>query len=862
VSEQDMSAFLGIFLDEVEEQLQILDEEILVLEKDPRGKETIQKIFRAAHTLKGSSAAMGFVHMKELTHAMENVFDGIRHEQIQVDVPLINVIFECIDYLKSMKEAIVNGRKTNPDLGPLLHKLEDIKGNKDRANSREGELEEAVGVPAPVLQGWKLEEHQAAAIRASLAEGYRAMVIDICLSSHAPMKSVRTLLVHNNLKEVGEIIAAFPPINEMEDQGAEIDHPIFILVTPSSRQEVLHILEQISELEAVSIQLITEQNLPGLSLGQERTSRDRSAEHDAVVRSEMGNTPQGDGGRIKVNPTVRVDVDRLEALMNLVGELVIDQTRLVEVKNRFVSGETLEDDKDILSDVTNHLTRVITELQEGMMKTRMLPIEQLFNRLPRVVRDVALKAGKDIELVIEGKETELDRTLIEEIGDPLIHLLRNAVDHGIERPDDRAASGKPRKGRLLLKAAHEENNIMITIRDDGKGMDPAKIKQSAVSKGMLTEEEAERLSDRDAIFLIFQSGFSTAEKVTDISGRGVGMDIVRTHIEKLNGVIDIDSTPGEGTTFTIKLPLTLAIIRSLLVKLSEQTFSVPLVNVLEIMNLSHDEVKMVKNREVAVVRGRVLPLVRMHKQLGLTEEKKESKKRILVVVIGLAEKRVGLIVEKTLANQEVVIKSLGKFLGNPPYLSGATILGDGNVALILDVGSIVKEEGTYELDQPMEESKKELLREDETQLVTFMLDSEEYGLKIDQVKDIILVPSITRVVEAPPAVMGIANVRGCLVPVIDMRRRFCLAAQEKTKKSRVILVEHQQQAVGLYVDQVTGVIQVHNNTMEAPPAAVQGKSDAVIQGLCKLDSRMILLPRLEAVMKKELLGDLLQEAGS
>jgi len=840
MSHYDMSAFLGVFLDEVEEQLQILDKEILRLEKDPQDRETIQSIFRAAHTLKGSSSAMGFVEMKELTHAMENIFDRIRNQQMEVDVSLTNVFFECIDCLKVLKESMSSGTGANPDILPLIAKLESIL--------RQGQT--VTKVKHSENRVVQLDPYQKEMVLAALGSSSQVMKIEVHIEKDALMKSARAYMIHNSLTEAGELLASFPPTEEIENTDRFNGYVTHVLVTQRTGREIEQLINQISEVESVFIQKITDSNLctycswPELATGSGTPAEEIIPFSSPTVES-----------RVKLNQTVRVDVDRLESLMNLVGELVIDQTRLVEVKNRFVSGEDTEEDADVLSDVTNHLTRVINELQEGMMKTRMLPIEQLFNRFPRMVRDVAQKAGKEIEFIVEGKETELDRTLIEEIGDPLIHLLRNGLDHGIEEPEERERLGKPVQGKLWLKAAHEENNIVITIQDDGRGIDPHKIKASAVAKGLLSQEDADKLTEKELVFLIFKSGFSTANKVTEISGRGVGMDIVRAHIEKLNGIIDIDSTPGNGTTFVIKLPLTLAIIRSLLVKLQDQTFSIPLVNVLEIINLATDAVKTIKNRQVAVVRGRVLPLVRMHKRLGIPEEAGAEQNRSLVVVIGLADKRVGLIVDRTIANQEVVIKSLGRFLGNPPFLSGATILGDGNVALIMDVGSIVKQEGIEEWSMPTDQRVAGEVDEEETQLVTFTLDHEEYGLEIHQVKDIISVPPITRIVDAPSSILGVINVRGIILPLMDPRRRFHLPVQEVTRTSRIMVVEMENDVVGILVDQVTGVIRVGNQTIEQPPDVTSQHRFRVIKGICKLPDRMIILPEVDEFFQKEWLTE-------
>ncbi|MFV2047719.1 chemotaxis protein CheW [Metabacillus sp. YM-086] len=840
----DLSAYLGVFLDEVDEQLQILDSEILVLEQHPEKIETIQNIFRAAHTLKGSSASMGFEQMKEFTHYLENVFDQVRNQKLAVTPKLVNVIFESIDFIKVLKDGILNGNLDEINIQPYVDKLNEFHPQE----MNDEEIQNAKPSKDQIIT--ELDDYTKNVVISGLAFGHNALEVSIKLSNEALMKNVRALLIHNNLKEAGEIVAAFPSIDEMEKSEGFEGEMIFILLTMQTKQEILEMINQISDIKHVNINQITEENMnlhqKELAVPIQKTQLEQVLEEKPV-----GNQ------KAKINPTVRVDVDKLEHLMNLVGELVIDQTRLVDVRGRLADRDTRqEDDMETLDEVTNHLSRVITELQEGMMKTRMLPIEQLFNRFPRMVRDTTQKANKEIDFVMTGKETELDRTLIEEISDPIIHLLRNSIDHGIEPADERERLGKSRKGKIELRAAHEENHIVISIRDDGKGIDPDKIKQTAINKGTISEEEAAKLDDKEAMFLIFKSGISTAEKITDISGRGVGMDIVRAHIEKLNGLIDIDSTIGVGTTFTIKLPLTLAIISSLLVKFGQKTFAIPLVNVLEIIRLNKEDIQTIKEKEVGLVRGRVLPLVRMKEKLGLdpSEEAVEEKKREFVIVVGIADKRIGIIADKTIGNQEIVIKSLGPYIGSPPYIAGATIMGDGSVALILDVSSVVREQGTQDTETATDNKRKEL--EDERQFVTFKLDTEEYGIDIQRAKDIVSVPAMTKVVNAPKDLLGIINLRGKMLPVIDLRRKFNLQEQSQTKKSRIIVVENNQHDVGFLVDEVTQVLKTTNSLIEQPPSGSQYNHSNLIKGISKLEDRVVIILEFNEILQSINLQDL------
>lgn len=384
--------------------------------------------------------------------------------------------------------------------------------------------------------------------------------------------------------------------------------------------------------------------------------------------------------------TIRVSVERLDDLMNLVGELVIDQTRIHQVA-RTQRRRFQDDTVGELGHIADHLSRIIGDLQESVMKARMLPIEQLMGRFPRMIRDLSRDLGKELELVMEGQDTELDRTLIEEIADPLIHLIRNAVDHGLERPEIREQAGKPRQGLLRIRAAHEDNQVVICVEDDGAGIDPVKMRSSSVKKGILSQEEADALGDREAIDLIFRPGFSTAQQVSDVSGRGVGMDIVASHIERLNGMIDIESTLGRGTTFKIKLPLTLAIIVGLLVKCGGQTLIIPMSNIAEIVRIPASEIRSVRGQPVVLIRNQAIPVMDIRDKFGGSQAAGEQK-HIPLVIIGSAEKRLALTVDELIGNQEVVIKSLGSYIGKVDGIAGATILGDGNVALILEISAL------------------------------------------------------------------------------------------------------------------------------------------------------------------------------
>ncbi|GAF26454.1 chemotaxis protein histidine kinase and related kinases [Moorella thermoacetica Y72] len=683
MSDLDMSQYLGIFLDEAEEQLQQLDEAVVQLEQTPDDQELLNTIFRAAHTLKGSSASMGFNRLATLTHRMESVLDSLRQGKLTVSREIIDILLASVDTLRALKDSIAAGKGEEGDVNEVVARLEAVLAgpaapvaNKAAANA---EL--------------TLDDIEQNVIRAAEVKGFRAYEIRVQLEAGCQMKSARAYLVFNNLKELGEIIKSVPHTQDLEAEKFD-DTFTLAFVSREDADTLANVVKSVSEIKDVLVRPIV------LEEDQPAAARAGTAPGKPGVEAAGGkNGTTAPAGEHHVNQTVRVDVQRLENLMNLVGELVIDRTRLTEVgnglKNRLGNEELLE----TLEEVSLHIGRITSDLQEEIMKARMFPIDQVFNRFPRMVRDLARKAGKEIDFIIEGRETELDRTVIEEIGDPLIHLLRNAIDHGIEEPEVRLRQGKPRHGTVRLKAFHQENQIVITVEDDGAGMDAEKIKAKAIAKGLISPESAARLSRREALDLIFLPGLSTSDKVTDVSGRGVGMDIVRNHIEKINGTIDIRTTPGKGTCFTIKLPLTLAINRSLLVHVDGRVYAFPLANVVEIIDVTPDSIQHVHRQQVVVVRGRVLPLIYLGQALGLATPIPAAD-TYAVVIVGLAEKQVGFIVDDLIGEQEIVIKSLGNFIGKIPGIAGATIMGDGSVALILDVRSLmnfVVEEADREL---------------------------------------------------------------------------------------------------------------------------------------------------------------------
>lgn len=688
---------LKIFLEEVEEHFQTLEEDLIRLEKEEEFNEDLmQEIFRASHTLKGSSATIGHHRMAKLTHGMENVLDQLRKKQISVSSNLVDVLFECLDCLRVLKDEIINDEEADLDLENILQKLASIKATDGGSGQ----------VTVPQEQGPSTSQAAAEAqisietswddkdtVHKAVEQGLRPYLIQIKFDVEPEMLAVRTFVTVRAFEEVGEVIRTKPSEDEIEHEN--VTDTLVILFMSNANEEAIHKLaKELPNIASCTVQPYHDESMQANATlvpqqAQEKLQVDVQAmEKSGSDSAKSSNTVKNINGK-KANRTVRVDVDLLDSLMNLVGELVIDRTRLFQILGNIEVNYEMDEVSQDLGRTSVHIARVTTQLQEQIMKARMLPVENLFNKFPRMVRDLSQKAGKEVDFVMTGQETELDRSIIEEIGDPLIHLLRNAVDHGLESPEDREANGKSRTGELKLQASHEENHIIITITDDGKGIDPEVVKQSGIRKGLITEEQAKRLTDKEAINLIFMSGLSTNTNVTDVSGRGVGMDVVRTNIEKINGAIEINSVVGKGTEFKIKLPLTLAIIRALLVSIDKSVYAIPLSTVTETIRMQKDQIEYVNNQEVIVVRGKVLPLVRLKRVFGNYADEQEREK-LFVVVVNLAGQQVGFVVDSLVGEQEIVIKSLGKYIGDIQGISGATILGDGNVALIVDVSNLVK----------------------------------------------------------------------------------------------------------------------------------------------------------------------------
>ena len=667
----DMSQYLDVFLEESKEHLESLNQRLLDLEKDSSNINALNEIFRAAHTLKGMSSTMGFDDLADLTHHMENVLSDLKEGILPVNSTVIDTIFQCFDRLQMIIDQIEANGSGTMDNRDLINILENIKtGNFEAAATIEQEISTPTSVSieenSSYQDSFAFNDYDITVLKEAASRNFTIYNIKIAVDQGCLMKAVRVFMVFKALEEDGEIIKSLPPAQDLDEGKFDSNFEI-ILISKATIIDLEKRLTNISEITVLYIQEISVDSLISQSNSAIMNIENKISKHSL----DTMDSPRSH----KVKQTVRVDIERLDNLMNLVGELVMHKGRLEQIGFSYKIGE--------LNETIEQIDRISTDLQSVVMKVRMVPIEQVFNRFPRMVRDLARDLNKEVDFLVEGKETELDRTVIDEIGDPLVHLLRNAIDHGLESSQERLKKGKVSKGTVLLRARHEGNNVYIEVEDDGGGIDTNRVIAKAVEKGILTSRDAEQLSREEAIELLFNSGFSTAQNITDISGRGVGLDVVKNKIESLSGEIFVDSKPGQGTRFRIKLPLTLAIIQALMVSVQDEIYAIPLSSVDETTMITTTDIKMVQNQEVIMLRGSVLPLYRLSDLLsvpGLSEADD-----MYVVVVRKAERQIGLVVDGLIGQQEIVIKSLGRLLSGIPGLAGAIVAGDGHVRLILDI---------------------------------------------------------------------------------------------------------------------------------------------------------------------------------
>lgn len=663
----DMNQYMQIFIEESQENLQGLNDNLLKLEKDPNDLGILNEIFRIAHTLKGMSGTMGYTKMQNLTHNAENVLSEIRTGEIKVTSNLIDILFSSLDALENYVDEIINtGGEGHEEYNDLIVSLNDILGNEEvvvEDTKAKEETKSGAQVQLPDAQQNVVLEAQRQALN--------VYSIEISLETTCVLKSARAFIIFRELESIGEVIHSIPPVEDIEDEKFEHDFEV-VLITSHMEDSVKDVLMSVIEVKSVNITqvVVTEEEVVSVPVVQSVETNQGETDTD----SKQNNSRQ------KAGKTVRVDIDRLDSLMNLVSELIIVKTQL--------EGISAEETADVTyTESVEYLERVTTSLHDAVMKVRMVPVEIVFNRFPRMIRDISRKLNKDMELVMSGEETELDRTVIDEIGDPLIHLLRNAADHGLETTEERVKLGKPKQGTIDLQAYQDGNNVVIEVDDDGKGIDIEKIRKSAVQKGVVDGALAANMSEQEVLELLFTPSFTTSEKITDVSGRGVGLDVVKSKIAALGGHIEVKTVLGKGSKFIVRLPLTLAIIQALMVQLGDEKYAIPLSTIQNIEDINVADIQYVQKQEIIVLRDDVIPIVRLHQLLEV--EGKDQEETLMIVIVRKGDKQVGFVIDELIGQQEIVIKSLGKYLSGIKMIAGATILGNGEVALILDINTLI-----------------------------------------------------------------------------------------------------------------------------------------------------------------------------
>lgn len=687
----DTSQYLEIFLDETKEHLQNLNTQILDLEQEPDNMDTINEIFRAAHSLKGMAGTMGFKRMQTLTHDMENVFSEVRNGTIKIQSDMIDTLFKCLDaleeYLANIQQTTDEGTNDNADLIAILNGI--LKGEKGPAAKtvpvKETPKSEATeNTDKEKWRQMKVNDTEKMLIEKAYKEELKVYGISVYVDESCVLKAARAFLVFKALEKLGEIIVSEPSAQDIEDEKFDLTFSL-IFISGSTKDEVVAAVKSVSEIAEVFCSEY-EPAQQTQEAKEEVKKEDAKEKTPAVPQTAVAKTEVKKAAtKPVVNRTVRVDLEKLDGLMNLVSELIIAKNSLVSAATAAQSnGENYSN----VNEQIEYLESVTTNLHESVMKVRMVSIESVVAKFPRMIRDLSKKLGKKMELYMTGEDTELDRTVVDEIGDPLMHMLRNSADHGLEPNDVRVANGKPEVGSIFLDAYQDGNNVVIEVRDDGGGINTEAVKKKAIERGTITAEQAESMSEKEIVDLLFLPSFSTAKSVTDVSGRGVGLDVVRSKIEALSGEVEVKTKYGEGSTFTIRLPLTLAIIQALMVVIGNEKYAISLGSIQTIEDISPDEIKLVQNKEVIHIRGTVIPIIRLNKILDI-ESTKDEKSSMTVIIVKKGDKQAGLVVDELIGQQEIVIKSMGKFIKVPKIISGATILGNGEVALILDANTLI-----------------------------------------------------------------------------------------------------------------------------------------------------------------------------
>lgn len=704
----DVSQYLEIFIDESSEHIQTLSDCIMTLEQEPENKDTINEIFRAAHSLKGMAGTMGFKRMQHLTHDMENVFQEVRSDKIKVDSSMIDLLFKCLDAIDSYVENIKSTSDEGTDDNEVI--IKELNDFIAKANgqpvSKQAEAQETVteakaqassDASPNVLDTIELTNNEKNLIDEAISAGLKIYGMTVTVASDCLLKAARAFLVFRAVEELGQIVVYRPSSQDIEDEKFDLSFSFYV-ASGESFDKLEHAASNVSEIDKVFGKEITEFHIEGeteqTAQASEETQKapEKKEEKAPAAKTETAKPKASNDSqkqavshkKATTSRTVRVDIEKLDMLMNQVSELIIAKNSLVAMS----SSDGENNNNQSFHEQIEYLERITTNLHESVMKVRMVPIESVTQKYPRMIRDLSRTLNKKMNLVITGEDTELDRTVVDQIGDPLQHLLRNSADHGLESNEVRLERGKPEVGTIFLNAYQEGNNVVIKVGDDGNGINTEAVKAKAIERGIVTAEQAENLSQKDIINFLFMPSFSMAKQITDISGRGVGLDVVKSGIEQLGGDVSVSTELGKGTTFTVRLPLTLAIIQALMVEIRDEIYAIALGSISNIEDIPVKDIKYVQAKEVIHLRGSVIPIIRLDKMLDI-EPKEQEPDHLTVVIVQKGDQQAGLVVDNLIGQQEIVIKSLGKYINGNKLISGATILGDGDVALILDVNTLM-----------------------------------------------------------------------------------------------------------------------------------------------------------------------------
>ncbi|WP_163857850.1 chemotaxis protein CheA [Paenibacillus elgii] len=684
----EMNQYLSMFIDESRDHLQAMNEQILSLESSPEDITIVQNIFRSAHTLKGMSATMGFEDLASLTHEMENVLDLVRNHKLKMDSFIFDCLFKSLDSLESMVEDIIQGGTGQADVTEIVTALKSIvSGDYTKGGAAGGTTAKAAQV---TVAGGELDEFQYSILQQSIEAGIPVLRLEVTVRQDCVLKAARAYMVFNVLEQNGEVIKSNPSVEDIEQERFDQSFVVYY-ISQIDTDELHKQVASVSEIDKVDVIVLDQTKLTELmsppsgssaAAAQAQAQAETAAASTQEAPKQEAKKAPAAGGAPVAGRTIRVDIERLDTLMNLFSELLIDRVRLEQLASEIRRSE--------LTETVEHMSRVSSDLQNIVLKLRMVPIDTVFNRFPRMIRDVAKTLDKKVDLIITGADTELDRTVIDEIGDPLVHLLRNAVDHGVEPSAERVALGKPETGTIHLRAYHSGNHVFIEIEEDGRGINRDKVLKKALENNVLTKEQAARITDDEVNQLIFASGFSTADKISDISGRGVGLDVVKTKIQSLGGQVQVDSAWGRGSKFSVQLPLTLSIISAMLIRLNNEKYAIPLSSIVETMAVRQEQIRSVHGNRMVEYRTGVIPLVSLADLFDVPGGTNISENETQVVIIRKGDKMAALVVDEFIGQQEIVLKTLGKYLTKLFAISGATILGDGQVALIIDTNALIK----------------------------------------------------------------------------------------------------------------------------------------------------------------------------